>query len=218
LLAALKQIPDRRKARGKRHALTTVLAVAACGVLAGMRGYRSVAQFAQDLPTEALRRLGVRPQEGTGQWRAPSEPTIRRVLSGLDTEAFEQVLGTFQSRLGSRRAVAIDGKTLRGSGREGHKPQHLLAAVDHESKAVIAQQEVGEKTNEIPKVREMLKPLDVRGAVLTLDAMHANAETATVIVEDKTSEYLLTIKDNQKTIRRLLSARDWSLFPPLHGD
>ena len=216
LLAALARVPDHRDPHGRRHSLVFILAVAACAVLAGMRGYSQVADFARALPPEALRRLGVRPQESTGELRPPSEPTIRRTMTRIDVKAFERELGAFQARLGLSRAVALDGKTLRGSRRDEHKPQHLLAAVAHGTTATLAQVAVGEKTNEIPEALHLLAPLDLRATVVTADAMHTQAETARFLVEDKGADYVLMVKDNQKTMRRLLAARDWALFPPVH--
>lgn len=216
LLAALARVPDQRDPHGKRHSLVFILAVAACAVLAGMRGYRQVADFAQGLPVEALRRLGARPQASTGQLRPPSEPTIRRTMNRIDIQAFERELGAFQKRIGLTAAVALDGKTLRGSGQDEHTPQHLLAAVAHSTSATLAQVAVGEKTNEIPEALRLLAPLDLRATVVTADAMHTQAETARFLVEDKGADYVFTVKDNQKTMRRLLAAQDWALFPPPH--
>ena len=216
LLAALARVPDDRDPHGKRHSLAFILAVAACAVLAGMRGYHQVAQFAEALPVEALRRLGARPQESTGKLRPPSEPTIRRTMNRIDVRAFERELGAFQAGIGLRGAVALDGKTLRGSGQDERKPQHLLAAVTHGTPMTLAQVAVGEKTNEIPEALRLLAPLDLRGTVVTADAMHTQAATARFLVEDKGADYVLTVKDNQKTMHKLLSAQAWASFPPLH--
>lgn len=216
LLAALARVPDHRDAHGQRHSLVFILAVAACAVLAGMRGYQQVAEFAQALPPELLRRLGGRPQESTGRMRPPSEPTIRRTMNRLDVAAFERALGEFQRRIGLGAAVALDGKTLRGSGQDEQKPQHLLAAVSHGTVTALAQVAVGEKTNEIPEAVPLLEPLDLRAMVVTADAMHTQAATARQIIEVKGADYVLTVKDNQKTMRRLLAAQRWALFPPPH--
>ncbi|MQA16084.1 MAG: hypothetical protein GEV09_18615 [Pseudonocardiaceae bacterium] len=80
LLAALVAVPDPRAARGVRHRLVTVLAVAVCAVLAGARTYVAVAEWAHDLP------VGVRVRLGLGR-RPPCESTIRRVLQAVDAEA-----------------------------------------------------------------------------------------------------------------------------------
>jgi hypothetical protein len=216
LLAALARVPDPRDPHGKRHSLLFILALAACAVMAGMRGYRGVAAFARGLDAEALRRLGVRPQASTGAIRPPSEPTIRRTLSRIDAAAFERELGAFLRRIGRADAVALDGKTLRGSAQGAQRPQHLLSVVTHGHKATLAQVAVGEKSNEIAHACGVLAPLDLRGMVVTSDAMHTQRKLARCVVEEKGADYVFTVKDNQKTMNRLIAAHNWAASPPSH--
>ena len=216
LLAALARVPDPRDPHGKRHSLLFILALAACAVMAGMRGYRGVAAFARGLDADALRRLGVRPQASTGALRPPSEPTIRRTLSRIDAAAFERELGAFLRRIGLADAVALDGKTLRGSAQDAQSPQHLLSVVTHGHKATLAQVAVGEKSNEITHACDLLAPLDLRGMVVTADAMHTQSKLARYVVEEKGADYVFTVKDNQRTMNRLLAAHKWAPFPPPH--
>lgn len=96
--------------------------------------------------------------------------------------------------------IAIDGKTLRGSHHGSQKGIHLLSAVIHKEGVVIAQEEVGEKTNEIKHVKPLLKNIDIEGAIVTADALHTQKETAKYLVEEKKAHYLLTVKDNQPTL------------------
>ena len=152
LLAALARVPDHRDAHGKRHSLVFILAVAACAVLAGMRDYHQMAELTQALPPELLRRLGG-PQESTGRMRT---------MNWVDVAAFERESGEFQRRIGLTAAVALDGKRLRGSGQDEHKPQHLLAAVSHGTPTTLTQIAEGEMTNEIPETLRLLDPLDLR--------------------------------------------------------
>ena len=216
LLAHLARVPDRRDVHGQRHSQVFILAIVACAVLAGMRGFRAAADFAKGLSPEALRRLGVRPRASSGALLPPSEPTIRRTMQRIDVQAFEQALAAFAQQLGLRANVAFDGKTLRGSGRGEQKPQHLMVAVTHGTPVALGQRAVGEKTNEIPEARRLLEPLDLRGRVVTGDAMHTQTNLADFLVEEKGADYVLIFKDNQKTRSRLLAAMDWSLFPPIH--
>jgi hypothetical protein len=158
----------------------------------------------------------VRPQASTGALRAPSEPTVRRTLSRIDAQAFERELGAFLRRIGLGGAVALDGKTLRGSGQDERRPRHLLAVVTHECQGTLAQVAVGDKANEITAAQGLLEPLDLRGQVVTADALHTQSDFARYVVEAKQADYVLTVKDNQKTMRRLLAAQNWALFPPPH--
>jgi hypothetical protein len=118
-------------------------------VLAGARSFTAIAEWAADADEETLARLGV-----TGA--VPCQSTIRRVLQRLDADAFDDLAGARQRASaprrgrGPRRVIAVDGKTLRGSGAGGEDSRHLLAAFDHAPGMVLGQAEAGAKTNEIP--------------------------------------------------------------------
>lgn len=217
LLAALAKVPDWRNRRGIRHSQVSILAVAVCGVLAGSRSFRAIADFAASLDGEVLLRLGCRPSSVGRRLRPPSEPTIRRALTRIDAEALDGVVGEFLSQTGLYEAVAIDGKTLRGSGQDGQAPRQLMAVVTHKTPVTLAQRPIGAKTNEITEANRLLAPLDLRGKVVTADAMHTQAELARFLVEDKGADYVFTVKDNQPLLRKLLAAQDWELSPPVHG-
>ena len=146
LLAVLAGMADPRRRRGVRHKLAVILSLAVCAVLAGARSFTAIAEWAADADTETLTRLGV-----TGV--VPSESTFRRTLQRLDADAFDDLAGAWAAQRttpgpGGRRVIAVDGKTLRGSGQGSAGCRHLLAALDHAKGAVLGQVEVGAKTNE----------------------------------------------------------------------
>jgi putative transposase len=134
LLEQLDQLPDPRKRRGRRHRITAVLAVAVCAVLAGARSFAAISEWASDVPLVVLVALRVRRDPLTGTRQPPGESTLRRVLTGIDTAALDTLVGAWLARTGHRgagrrlRAVAVDGKTLRGSGEAGEQV-HLLAGL-----------------------------------------------------------------------------------------
>ncbi len=210
LIDLLKTIVDPRKPRGVRHPVVTVVAIAVCAALSGARSFEAIAQWSQGLSREGLRKLGSK------RWHAPSEPTIRRVLQGLDANTVDARIG--QWILGQHSAagqgVAVDGKTVRGAHDAGQRAPHLLSAILHDEAVVIGQLEVEEKTNEIPKLPELLAPLPLEGAVITADAMHTQTESARFIVETKKADYLFTVKDNQPTLRQDISDLKLESFPP----
>jgi len=199
LFSVLATLTDRRKARGKRHPLQSVLALATCAVLAGQRAFTAIEGWARDQPREVLDRLGCKYR------RAPSERTFRRVLKGLvDAEEVDQKLGLWvaqQQAALKGKGVALDGKTLCGSGDGDKKGVQLLSAVVHRSGVVVAQTRVSDKTNEIPRVKPLLAKLDIAGAVVTADALHTQKKTARHLVEDKKADYVFTVKKNQPTMR-----------------
>jgi len=208
LLDVLSAITDPRSRQGIRYPFKSVLALAVMATLSGMRSYEAIAEWAGDVSKELLRELRC------WCWRAPSEPTFRRVLQSIDADEVDAVVGKWVEGQSKGKAVALDGKVIRGSG-DGEAPaRHLLAAITHGEGLVVAQQEVGEKTNEIPGAKPLLEPLDLEGATVTADAMHTQTETARFLVEDKKAHYVLIAKDNQPTLREDIEALDWGRFPP----
>jgi DDE_Tnp_1-associated len=131
LLERLAMLPDPRDRRGRRHTLASVLAVSAAAVLAGARSVTAIAEWAADAPGPILAALGVRRDPLIHRCHVPGEATIRRVLARVDGDRFDRAIGAWLAdRLrppGHRRVIAVDGKRLRGSARQGHQV-HLLAA------------------------------------------------------------------------------------------
>jgi len=117
LLAYLATVTDPRARAGRRHPLVAILVLAAAAVLAGARSIAAIAEWAADAPQPVRAALGARRDPLTGRWVVPTETTIRRTLARLDAEALAAVIGAWLSdrdRPGQRRrAVAVDGKTLR---------------------------------------------------------------------------------------------------------
>ncbi len=210
LLELLRTVTDPRTPRGVRHSVLSIVALATCACLVGARSFEAIAQWAAECSREALQRLGCR------RPTPPSEPTFRRVLQRLDAAALDAALGRWlaqQTRLAGQ-GLALDGKTVRGA-REGAQPApHLLSAVLHRDGLVLAQQAVGEKTNEIPCVQPLLAGVDITGAVVTADALHTQTETARYLVEEKQADYLLPVKDNQLSLKRDIAALQLDAFPP----
>ena len=150
---------------------------------------------------------------------------MRRVLARIDPDALDQVIGRWlaaqQPPAGPgppavrrpRRAVAVDGKTLRGSGHHHAAPVHLLAAMDHATGGVLAQTEVDHVTNEITRFRPLLERLDLTAAVVTADALHTQREHAEWLVTQKHADYLLVVKANQPALRQQLERLPWRQVP-----
>jgi len=201
----IHQIIDPRKRRGIRHPLVTILSLSVAAVICGARSYIAIAEWAFSLSRETLLRFGC-------TRKPPSEPTIRRMLQMIDVEAFDGAIGSWLiGMLPSPEAIALDGKTLRGS---GDRKVHLLAAVVHKEGVVIGQTDVDTKTNEITRVAPLLAGMDIEGAVVTGDALLTQREIARHLVEDKKAHYCFTVKDNQETLRGDIEALRMEAFPP----
>ncbi|MGH3285538.1 MAG: ISAs1 family transposase [Streptosporangiaceae bacterium] len=223
LTAILAAVPDHRRAQGRRHALACILGLACAAVAAGAKSLVAIAEWAAAAPGDVLDRFGVRRDPCGGARVVPSETTIRRAMAGVDTGSLDDGLAAWllaragQAAAGGLPAVAVDGKTLRGAVQPDGRAVHLLAAMT-EGGTVIAQREVGHKTNEITQVKPLLDGLDLRGAVITLDALHAQRETARYLVEDKGADYIFTaVKDNQPRLFDALDALPWRDVPIQHA-
>jgi predicted transposase YbfD/YdcC len=206
LLAVLSQVTDPRQRRGRRFPLVFVLAVAVVCALAGARSFREAGDMAADLPQEVLARLGGVPHPLRRVIAAPSEKRIRTLLQALDAAALDVLVGGWLDGLARDgqpgqppRAVAIDGKWLRGVGNGQVK---LLAAMLHEEKAVIGQVRVPDRTTETTRVKELLRDIDLAGAVVTADAFHASRETAQHIAGGRGADYFLFVKGNTPHLQR----------------
>jgi predicted transposase YbfD/YdcC len=210
LLDLLAQVPDPRKRRGRRHALAGLLAVGVAAVIAGARSFAAIGQWAADAGPEIL--------AGLGAVRGPAEEsTFRRAFALVSPDALDRVLGawlwTRAVRAGGRLVIAIDGKTVRGAKNTEGKAPHLVAALAHGIGAALGQVAVTEKSNEIPAVRDLLKAFaDLAHCVITLDAMHTQADTAQVIL-GRHADYVMTVKGNMPTLYRQLKNLPWARIP-----
>ncbi|MFI7336299.1 ISAs1 family transposase [Micromonospora aurantiaca (nom. illeg.)] len=218
LLQALAQVPDPRDPRGRIHPLPSLLAVAVSAVAAGQRSVSAIGEWAADLPVPVLARLQVARDRFTSAYLVPDASTIGRVLARVDADALDTAISrwlisrTAVTPAAARRAIAVDGKTLRGSGRPGGQV-HLLAALDQHTGTVLAQTGVDGKTNEITRFQPLLDGLDLTGAVITADALHTQREHARWLTETKHAAYLFTAKKNQPRLYRQLKALPWAKIP-----
>src|SRR3954468_18946848 len=192
-----QDLQDPRVERTRRHPLINLVFIAVCGVLSGANSIAGIHEFALDRRNWFARYLDL--INGI-----PSEDTIGRVLARLDPAAFEKcLLSWIQAvhEMTAHRLVAIDGKTLRGSAdhERGRAAIHMVSAWATENKLSLGQVVVGEKTNEITAIPELLRLLEISGALVTIDAMGCQKAIADQIRE-READYLLAVKENQPTL------------------
>ncbi len=210
LLDLLAQVPDPRKRRGRRHALAGLLAVGIAAVIAGSRSFAAIGQWAADAGPEVLAVLGAA--------RGPAEESsFRRAFALVSPDVLDRVLGawlhTRAVQAGGRLVIAIDGKAVRGAKDKTGKAPHLVAALAHGIGAVLGQAAVDAKSNEIPAVRELLKAFaSLAGAVITIDALHTQSDTAQVITGQQ-ADYVMTVKGNMPTLYKRLKKLPWTAVP-----
>lgn len=174
LLAALEDVRDPRRARGKRYPLPNLLLFTVLALLSGARSYRGIITFLDQ------RRDHLNQHFGVNLKRAPALNTLRHVLQTLDTTDLEEVLRRHakgflpEPEHGERTAIALDGKVLRGSFDHiyDRKAAQTLTAFASEAAIVLAHTEINDKSNEIPAAQQMIRDLGLTGVLFTADAMH----------------------------------------------
>ena len=218
LLQRLAMVGDPRDRRGLQHGLVGVLAVAAAAVLAGARTVTAIAEWATDAPQPVLAALDARRDPLTGVRQVPDEATIRRIFTRIDADLLDAAIGAWLAdRLRPpgrrrRRAIAVDGKALRGTAAGGGHAVHLLAAADHADGAVLAQRDVTCKTNEIPMFQPLLDSLDLAEVVITADALHTQRAHAEYL-HGRQADYVLIVKANQPSLHAQLVGLGWRQIP-----
>jgi len=194
ILRCFSSLKDPRIDRRKRHLLLDIIAVALCAVIAGADNWQQVESFGR-------KRLGWLKSFLSLPNGIPSHDTFERVFERLAPAAFQRcLLGWLHGlarKLGAKH-LAIDGKTLRGSGdaKKGLGPLHLVSVWASEVGLTLGQVAVDSHSNEIPAIPKLLDLLDVEGALVTIDAMGAQKEIAQAII-DGGGDYLLVVKGNQ---------------------
>lgn len=200
LFEAFCTLHDQRDARGLRYALVTVLVFTVLAKLAGENHLRGIAQWVRK------RALLLATFLMLAKVQAPHATTYSRILGkAIQIEEFEQVSRDFfahSPKAGTSVQITLDGKTMRGTIPAGQTHGiHLLAAFLPDEGWVLFQVEVGSKENEIPAAGRVLKCLDLRGKIITGDAMLAQRELSLEIVAAG-GDYVWIIKDNQPETRQ----------------
>lgn len=183
------------------HDLEDVLVLALCAVMAGAEGWDDIEDWGVE--NESMLRRYLRLRNGI-----PGHDTIRRVFEVLEPKEVERRFADWVSHVCPAlqgRVIAIDGKSVRGSGSvlRGLKPLHLVSAYATEVGVMLAQQRCEEKSNEITAIEALLPSLALKGAIVTIDAMGCQTAIARTIVTQG-GDYLLSVKDNQPKLHEAI--------------
>ena len=186
-------LKDPRVVGRTRHLLVDIVVLAICGVIADCDDWPEIVLFAQKRLTWFRRFL----QLPNG---VPSHHTFERVFNKLDPQALQGCclawLNALVDTLGLGQ-IAIDGKTLCGSAGSKWGPLHLVSAWATEANLTLGQVAVEGKSNEITAIPALLEMLDLRGALVSIDAIGCQKAIAKKIVA-RGGDYLLAVKGNQE--------------------
>lgn len=220
IIEHFQDFPDpRREHPSKLHKLIDIIVIALCGLLAKCETWDDIADHAEER-AEFLKSLLELPNG------IPSHDTITRTFSILDPELWQDYFGTWMKAqtAGSTEKIKhlqIDGKVLRGSRTTGNGKRRnqkreavqIVSAWSSEQQLVIAQVTVQPGSNEIKAVPALLEQLDLEGTVVSLDAMGAQQDTTTAIIQGG-GDYLVALKGNQGRLHQ--AAQD--LFEDVQRD
>jgi predicted transposase YbfD/YdcC len=186
---------DPRLRRRRRHELLDILTIAICAVIGGADTWADIVTFGK-CHRGWLKNFLALPNG------IPSHDTFERVFDRLDPAAFQRCFVNWTQSLFETlglKQIAIDGKTLRGSRKDGLGALHLVSAWATKNQLSLGQVAVNEKSNEITAIPKLLELLDLKGALVTIDAMGCQKNIARQIVEAE-GDYLLMVKSNQETL------------------
>lgn len=195
-------LPDPRVNRTKKHRLDDILAITLCAVICGADSFEEVERFG-DARADWLKRFLALPNG------IPSHDTFNRVLAALDPEAFAGCFGRWMAGVCDAtglRPIAVDGKACRSApGDTFSGCLHLVSAWATENGVILGQVAVADGSHEIAAVPELLKVLDLKGALVTMDA--AGCQKATVRqIREQGGDYLVAVKGNQPALRKAVHA------------
>ena len=204
LISILSNVEDPRIDRTRLHNLVDILAIAICSSMCGMTGWEEFEAFGQE--KEQWFRSFLSLPNGI-----PSHDTFRRVFQRLDPKQLQQALTEWSAQLHRNlegKVVAIDGKTLRSSfdSTEGLAPLHTISAFVTESNFVLGEQFVDSKQNEITAIPDLLKTLEIKGAIVTIDAMGCQKKIAEQIVKENKADYVFALKRNHPDLHNEVAA------------
>jgi len=205
-----RRLKDPRVTGRSRHLLIDIITVAICGVISNCDDWRDIQMFAKE--REAWFKRFLRLPGGI-----PSHHTFERVFARLDPRSFASSCVDWlraASDLVGLNHIAIDGKTLCGSASSKLKPLHLVSAWAARAHLSLGQVAVDGKSNEITAIPQLLELLDLKGALVTIDAIGCQKAIAGKII-DKGGDYVLAVKGNQE---RLLSDIQETVGKALDGE
>lgn len=200
LIVLLHEVEDPRMDRAKKHSLPDILFLSLCAVICGCESFDDIEDFGHAKHDWLKQHIEL----ANG---IPSHDTINRVYQILSPETFQQCLIRWTEGVRKRipgEAVAIDGKAQRRARNKNQNLQYIVNAWAGENRLLLGQYKVGEKSNEITAIPELLRILELSGCIITCDAMGCQKNIAKEIIEAD-ADYVLALKANHETAHEEVS-------------
>ena len=198
LLEWMEYIEDGRQQAKVRHKLKDILVIVLFASLGNAEDWVEIEIFARF--HERYLRKYIKLENGI-----PSHDTIQRVMAMVSPDILQQLQAKWQELLNSnegeklKKIIAIDGKTMRGNTQKGSKPSHIVSAWCDEDGFCLGQVAVEEKSNEITAIPDLLDRINIKGQIITIDAMGTQTAIAEKI-RSKRADYVLALKGNQTSL------------------
>jgi predicted transposase YbfD/YdcC len=190
-----EHIEDPRSTRNQLYNIGEILLVTLCAVLCGAEGWKDIEDYGKSKLSYLRKYFDF--THGT-----PSDDTFRRFFRAINPDAFASLFRAWVEGLAQTaevKVIAIDGKAARHSFDGEGNMLHTISAFATEARIVLGQEKVNEKSNEITAIPQMLDWLDVKGHIITIDAMGCQYKIADKIVK-KEGDYIFSLKGNQSTL------------------
>ena len=191
LAEAMEGIEDTRRERSVMYPLIEIQMIVLLGVMCGATSYAKIAMFG--VSKEKWLKKFLKLENGI-----PDACTLRNVIKEIDTKKLHEIFVEWMKEIAQNifGVVAIDGKEARLTKDKNKKPLHVVSAFSHEFGLVLGQLACEEKSNEITAIPKLLEMLEIKGCIVTIDAMGTQTEIADKIIE-KGADYCLSLKENQ---------------------
>lgn len=197
----LKNIQDHRRKEGQRYDYPILILMTIMGIMGGAESERAIVRFVKNNEKDLLEELQIQ-RKGV-----PSRHVFLNLIQNLNFQELENVFYNWSKEfieIKKNDWVSIDGKAIKGTFPNSNKGLagfvSLVSVFASKSKQVLKVGKINtHKENEIPKVQELLKTLDLQGVIFTLDAMHCQEKTVKAIVKSK-NNYVIGLKNNQKKL------------------
>jgi len=201
ILELLRTLKDHRRKEGQRHPKEVVLLIIIIAVMAGAKGERAIDRFAQNNKKALIKALRIKRKE------VPSRSVIRGVIENINFKSLQEIFYRWalpMVKIKEKEVISIDGKAIRGTAKNSRdKFQNFVSLVSvfasKRKQVLTTTKRETQKENEIPKVQELLKMLNLKDVTFTLDALHCQEKTVKIIQKTK-NHYIIGVKNNQKKL------------------
>jgi len=201
ILELLRTLKDHRRKEGQRHPKEVVLLIIIMAVMAGAKGERAIDRFAQNNKKALIKALRIKRKE------VPSRSVIRGVIENINFKSLQEIFYRWalpMVKIKEKEVISIDGKAIRGTAKNSRdKFQNFVSLVSvfasKRKQVLTTTKRETQKENEIPKVQELLKMLNLKDVTFTLDALHCQEKTVKIIQKTK-NHYIIGVKNNQKKL------------------